>query len=76
MITFEAMQKRFEQAFLEERQDPRSITIAEADYVAFVQSLFPDEERRVVQVLNRTTGHLVSLMQSPTLSPGTIVLGE
>lgn len=43
-ITFALLQQRFEQAWLESKLLPASVTIAEADYEAFESDLFPKKE--------------------------------
>ncbi len=40
-ITFDALQRTFEQAWHEEKKLPVSLTIAEADYEAFAESTIP-----------------------------------
>lgn len=40
-ITFQSVQHTFEQAFLNERKIPTALTISEADYNAFCESMFP-----------------------------------
>lgn len=78
-VTFDAIQRVLEEAYMTRRVDPQYLFCSEDDRKLFVMKADPrdpeEPAKEIAQLVNQTTGKLMHIVTLPELENGTLLFG-